>query len=494
MSAAQAPATATRLVGDVLDSPDAATRVIRGSVLRSVVYLLTVVANLAALPLLFRHLGVDDSGRYVTVLTVATLVGAVVETGFSAVSIREFALRGPEDRRVLMSDLIALRGAALLACGLVAVAFLAIAGYPAEIVAGSALGVAGVFFEALSSTYSVWLSSTLRLGWMAGLQVVRQGVAVVATIGLIVAEAPLMAFFVALTIAGLAQVASALYATRGAIPHLPASRLAGGLELLRRCAPFVAAMALSVLYFRLAMILMPALSSDRETGYLGIPFRLLEIVTLISVLLLSSTFPIISRAAGTDSARHRYALLRLSEVAFAVGLYVSLIAFVAAPLIVEVVGGAGFEPATGLLRILSLSLAAKFLIAAWAFSLLSLDRHAEVLLAGIAATAVALVLSLVLIPALDAEGGAIATVAADLVLLAGYGWGLLRAPQRVALPWRRFGALAAATGIAAALVVLPLATMPLVLAASAIFGCALWATGLVPGEVLAALPLARRER
>lgn len=473
---------------DVLDSPEATRLIIQGSALRSVAYVLTVLANLAALPLLFRHLGVDDSGRYVTVLTVCTLVGAGVETGFGAISVREYARRTPEDRHNLMADLIAIRGTALIVSACVAFGFLVAAGYPVVIVAGTAIGLAGALFEALSSTYSVWLTTSLRLGRLALLQIVRQSVAVALTLGLIALDAPLPYFFGVLALAGGAQAAAAVIATHGKIPHLPALDWARCRALLRTSAPFIAGMALSVLYFRMAMILMPVLSSETQTGYLGVPFRLLEIITLVSVLVLSSAFPVVARAAGSDRARHHYALRRMSEVSIILGLFVGIVAFVGAPLIVRILGGAEFEPATKLLRILAIALAAKFVIAAWAFSLLSLDRHRAVLWANALATVLALTLSLTLVPIFDATGGAVATAAADCAVLLSYGWALQRAPDAIELPWLRFGLLLLVSAAAAAAFLLPLPAVAQVAVAAGIFAAGVWRTKLLPEEIVRALP------
>ena len=486
--AAFVPSIAAGDAGDILDSPDAARIVIRGSALRSIVYLLAVLANVLALPFLFRHLGVQDSGRYVTVLTVTTLVGAIVETGFGAISVREYARRGPDTRPELMSDLIAVRGAALLLSGFVALAFLAATGYPAIIVVGAAIGILGVFFEALSSTYSVSLTSSLRLGWMASLQILRQTVAVVLTLALIVLDAPLVYFFAILVAAGAAQAGGALYATRGTIPHRPSLEWRRSTTLMRTSAAFIAAMALTVIYFRAPMILMPVLSTETETGYLGIPFRLLEIVTLISVLVLSSAFPIIARAAGSDQARHHYALLRMSEVSLIIGLYVALVAFVGSPLIVALLGGPDFEPASALLRILAVSLAAKFVIAAWAFSLLSLDRNVAVLRANVLATVFAIVLTLALVPVLDATGGALAIVISDVALMLGYAWALHRSPDPVDLPWARFGALIGISAVAATVCLLPVPVPGQLVIATVVYGIVLWRGGLIPTEISHVLP------
>jgi O-antigen/teichoic acid export membrane protein len=56
---------------DALTSPGAGGKVIRGSALRAIANVAGIVLGLATATLLLRHLGVAESGRYVTVLSLS---------------------------------------------------------------------------------------------------------------------------------------------------------------------------------------------------------------------------------------------------------------------------------------------------------------------------------------------------------------------------------------------------------------------------------------
>lgn len=480
---------------DVLDSPEATQRVIRGSVIRTGSYIVSILAGVGSLPFLFRHLGVVDTGRYVTVITIVTMVGSVVETGLWAISIREYSLRSAAQRWGLMSDLIGLRTAAFGISAACALAFMVIAGYPELLLAGAAIATVGAALESVSSAYGVWLSTSLRLGWLAAMQVARQAVAVALTVVLVVLGAPLFDFFALLVIAGVAQFVVSYAATRGAIPHLPSRHVRAWVALVRKSAPYVAAMVIGVVYFRTAMILMSLLSSDTETGYFGVPFRLLEIVTLVSILMLSSAFPILARSADRDPARHRYALSRLSDVALIIGAWVAVVSLAGAGLIIEILAGPGFEPSVDILRILTVSLATKFVIAAWAFALLSLEEYKSVLVANAAAMAIALLLTVVTVPALGATGAAVATIAADLILVLGYAWILVRNRPDISLPKRTAGAVGLAVACSAGLaLVAPLPDVARMALATLVYGAVLFLTKAIPHELAMALPWRRAAR
>jgi O-antigen/teichoic acid export membrane protein len=478
----------------VLDSPDATQRIIRGGIIRTGSYFASLLAGIAALPFLFRHLGVVDAGRYATVLSLSGIVGGIVENGLGAVSVREYALRAGDDSQELMRDLIGIRMGLFAVATIVTLSFLAVAGYPGILIGGAAVALCGAALESLGSVYGVWLSTNLHLGTMAVMQLVRNVVATVLTIALVIAGAPLIAFFILLIAAGLSQFLIALWATRGVIPHLPSPHVRSWWAFARASLPYILAMGLGVVYLRIAMVLMSQLTSEEQTGYFGVAFRLLEIVTLVSVLSLSSAFPILARSAQSDPHRHRYAQRRLVEVASIIGVGIALVTVIGAPTIVHVLAGDDFGPSVAILRVMAVSLAAKFLIAAWAFALLSIQAYADVLKANAAALLAAIVLTFVAVPLGDGLGGAIAIAVADLTLVSGYAIALHRNGFGLTIPARTGVLILGSAAVAAALAMaLPIDDAARAIFASIVYVTLLLGTGAVPSEILGLLP-GRRAR
>src|SRR5688572_33282559 len=92
-SDAAAPAGSRPQGEDLLDTPLAGPAAIRGGVVRAAGYLVGVVLSVGSAALLFRHLGVADAGRYVTVLSLVTIAGGLSDLGLTAIAIRELAVR-----------------------------------------------------------------------------------------------------------------------------------------------------------------------------------------------------------------------------------------------------------------------------------------------------------------------------------------------------------------------------------------------------------------
>jgi len=167
-----------------------------------------------------------------------------------------------------------------------------------------------------------------------------------------------------------------------------------------------------------------------------------------------------------------------------VGLWVALALALAAPFAIRVIAGPKFEPAVDVLRIQAPTMLGSFVMATLGFVLLSLRRHRELLLANLFALALAVGLTLALAPAHGAQGGAVATVAAEFGLASAYALVLyLRHPElRVSLRFLPALALAVLVSVLpVALLALP--SLAAACAASVLYLGVLLATRAIPREV-----------
>lgn len=138
------------VAADVLTSAEAGGKVIRGGALRVGGLASGIVVGLATATLLLHHLGVAESGRYVTVLALVAVAASVADAGLNITGSRELALRAPRDRDALIANFLGLR-LAIAPFALVAVVLFAVlAGYPQRMVAGTALAGTGLFIMSLA--------------------------------------------------------------------------------------------------------------------------------------------------------------------------------------------------------------------------------------------------------------------------------------------------------------------------------------------------------
>ncbi|HST56326.1 MAG TPA: oligosaccharide flippase family protein [Solirubrobacteraceae bacterium] len=474
---------------DVLDAPEAAAKAVRGSMLRSGGYVLGVGLSLISAPLLVRHLGIGDFGAYVTITAIVTIVAGVSDVGITSVGVREWAVRPVEQRRELMANLLGARLSLTLAGCVGAVAFGVAAGYGARRLEGIGVACVGLLMLASYEALGVPLQAELRQGWIALAEVLRQIVQVTCILILIAVGAGLVPLLATAIPAGLTALALTARVRRDALVR-PAIHPRAWWRLLRDTLPFAMASALGVVYLRTTVVITSLVADERQTGYFAAAFRVMEVLIGVPVLLIGALFPVLARAAATDRERLLTATVDTLQVTIASGALVAVSVAAGAPLAIEVLVGAHAEPAVDALRILGVGLGFSFIGATCQFALLAQREHRAILGINALALLVNLVLTLALAPHHGAHGAALAlaiseaTVAtSSTVLLARSLGGLPIAPGLLLRI-----ALAAGVGVAAALALSELGSVPEGVGAPLVCLAAALALGALPRELLELLP------
>lgn len=473
---------------DILDTAGAGTAVIRGSLLRFGGYGIGTLATVASSAVVIRHLGLIDTGHFTTVTALVTIVATVSDLGLSGIAVREYSTGPRSDGQRFLRNLLGIRIAIALSGLVIAVLFGLLVGYPAVMVIGTAIAGAGMVALVVQDGCSIPLQVRLRFGWVAAFQLAIQvGVAIEALL-LALAGAGLLPFF-ALQLPVVIPVLVVTVVVGGRDSRLlPKLDTGEWRRMVGRILPFSAAVVLSVVYFQIAQIMVSVLSSSAQTGYFGVSFRVLAAFTTVPPLLVSTSLPLLARAARDDSQRFAYASRKLAETMLIAGCGVALALFLGAGFAIRVIAGPGFGSSAGVLRILSVALLGTFVIGARGYALLSLDRLHAMLASNAIALAVVLAAGVPLIGAYGAKGAAIALVAAELTLSLCYEWSLSHTRPELRLN-SGYVLRAAAATLTAGAVALVLGVSPLASAVlgSAIYLAALFVLGLIPDEIREAL-------
>jgi O-antigen/teichoic acid export membrane protein len=472
----------------VLDTTEAGPRIIRGGALRVVGYVIGLVLSVGSSALAFRHLGVIDTGRLITVLALATIVGGLSDLGLSSLGIREYAVREGEDRWRFMRNLLGMRLAYTVVGVALATWFGLLAGYPEAMVLGIGLAGVGILLTAVQQSLAIPLSTELRLGWVAALQLLVQAGTAVGYVLLVVAGAELLPFFGVQAAAMLPVLVLTLVLVGRAAPKLALFDLRAWLRIMRQMLPYATAVVFYILYFRIAVVAVSLLSTGEEAGYYGASFRILDALTLVPPLLASSAFPLLARTARDDRDRFVYAVQRLTEGMLIVGIWMGLSLFLGADFAIDVVAGDEFERSVPVLRIQAFAIVGTCLLAAWGYALLSLGRERAIMVSNLASFALAAGTSLVLIRSEGAIGAAVALTVAELGLALGYGVSVVRARPEVAVALKLVPrVLLSATAAVAIPMALSLPALPAVLVGTALYAAGLTVTRAIPWEVRDAL-------
>jgi O-antigen/teichoic acid export membrane protein len=479
---------------DILSDAGAGGRVIRGSVWRLLANVGGIALGLGTAALLLRHLGVRDSGRYVTVISLVGIAVAVADIGLNVTASRELALRDPSERRALVANILGQRLLLMPVMVALIVGFAVLAQYPSEMIAGTALAGAGALLAAVADALLVPLSVQLRNARLALVDFARQAVTLVCVALLVAAGARLTPFFTVLIVSGLAMIALVpAVAGRHAL-MLPRFDRAEQRRLFTTALPMAIALGLGQVYFRLVIVLMSLISNSKQTGYFGGSLRAMESLINIPVLIVAVALPLLTTAARDDRARLRYAVHGLSQGAVIGGVLLVLVTVRAAAPVMGIVGGHAFRPAGAVLRIQIGALLFITLYQIWSGALLALGRQRELILTNALALAGVAVFAAVLVPPFGAQGGAVASVAGDALLAGLIYWRLQRAAGNVMVAPGFLARVAVAAAIGTApLLITGLTDFVAAAVAGATFLIAGSLLGVIPEEIKAALnPRARR--
>jgi O-antigen/teichoic acid export membrane protein len=478
---------------DVLSGPDIADRVVRGGAVRAIGFGVVNLLGVVSSVVLLRHLGVSDFGRYGTVIALVAIVSGLADAGLNMTGSRELALLplGPQRRR-LLGALLGVRLLLLVAAALAALAFAVVAGYDSEMLAGTALAATGALLVGAQSTLALPLVVNLRNGLVTLSEILKQVILVVGIVVLAAAGAALTPFFAVQVLVGVGALLSVPFlVSRTDLAWPSFSR-----EDVRRLAivalPVALASIVTAFYVRTLIVLASLLTSEYETGLFVTSARIMEMIGGVALLVVGVILPVATVAARDDRGRLRYVLAHTTKLALLGGGLLALTVVVAARPIVVLLGGEEFAPAASVLRLQAPVVLTIFLVYAWTAFLVA-DGHRRALvrcmLIGLAAL---LATGVPLIAQLDAEGAALAAVAADVVLTAVIFLAVRRVGDgRVGVEPDYLARYAVALVAGAAVALGALAVAPAAVAAcaaAAAFAGAAFALRLVPSELTALLP------
>lgn len=480
---------------DLLRTPEAGGRVVRGGLVRGFGYAVSTALGLATAVLLLRHLGVADFGRFATVTAVLGIVAGITDAGLTAVGSREISVARTAAERVrILNNLLVLRVLAASLGAVAAVGFTILAGYDGTMVAGTALGGVGVVLISAQSMLTVPIWVALRLVSLTALEVLRNLLTLVGVAVLVLAGAGLLPFFgIQIAVAVVGIPVTLLLARVGV-------RFAAGIDrdtiagLLRETLPLAVAFAMSVVYVRVLVVLVSMLSDDVETGLFGTSFRVFEMLLALPALVLSVALPLLSVAGDEDELRLSKGLQSMTDASLLVaGLLVVAIAILADPGI-RLVGGDEYAGAASVLRIQALALVPLFLVQTWQLGLIAGRAQRALAIANGLALALVLALGLAFIPAYGAEAAAWVAVVAETALALFLWIALERTRPSLAPSLRGAWKVALAAGLSGAAGYL-LRDSAVVAAgvATVVFVAAAIATRAVPADVYHALGLTRDE-
>jgi O-antigen/teichoic acid export membrane protein len=468
---------------DILDSPRAGPRVIRGTAVRLAGHFAGLGLALLAAPFMTRHLGVADYGTYVVVLSVIAIATIFADAGMTAVGIREYTRRDLDERGRFLQSLVSTRVVASAIAGAAAVLFTLVVGYDSIVVGGTALGAVGLVLTIAQQTYVVPLWAELRIELATALDLLRYALTVTGILVLVASGAGLGAFFVLPIPVALVVLGATLLAVRGYGAIRPTLIREHWRYVLSETLPFAAASVLGAVFYRVAIVMMSLVGTADETGYFGVSLRIVEVFIALPVIIVGSALPILARAADTDRQRLSSAFRQLFDVSVILSGWVAFGLVAGAKPAIAFLGGPDFAPAVPVLRIQGCAVAVTFLVTLFVWTLWILRATRQLVLVNLAGIGLAIVLTGILVPVAEARGAALAMLIAETFLAVWLGIVLLRSRPELRPSLRTPAKTAVALVVAIAVGLAPIPPLLVVALGSAAYVAVLLALRAIPLEI-----------
>jgi O-antigen/teichoic acid export membrane protein len=356
------------------------------------------VINVAAMALLGNALAPQGYGEYAFYYALIPLFASASDAGIGIIVTREIA-RDPSLGPRLLGDALMIKAAVsgLILLVVLVIAWTMLAPAPALLI----ILVAATALIDPGQDPSIWIfRAREQLHLEALLLVLSQVVWLPLLLVGIATKTGLPALLAAATVAFVVRIAvgAVIVVRRFGRPEFRPER-ARLRRLLAAGLPFGAAMFGTVLYGRVGILALKALTTPADVAYLNVALMLSLPLTFVANALGIAILPMVSRDAQAGGQALRRDLVlnfkwqALSALPLTVGLYL-----LARPIVALLFKGPDFEPAAAGLQLLSLGLVVMFLNLSSRYVLAALDRQRQYLRAILTGLIVNVVLCAILIP------------------------------------------------------------------------------------------------
>lgn len=469
------------------------SQLIRGAATRVITYATIVLISVLTTAVITRDLGVGQFGRYMTIITVTTLIALVTDSGMTNLATREYALLDGEHRDQTLSALLGMRIALTLLGTVFALGFAFAAHYDLVLILGMLASVLSTFPLIFFHTLSIPLMNDLRLGTLSMLELVRQVIWAVLIIALALLRAGVLPLLVTAVVGNFALVPITARVVGGMPVSLIRIRFAGWRVLLGATLVFSVATAVGTTYLYGTQLITSLVTNQHQAGLYSLVFRVFVVTTTVPTLVGGAAVPFLARTGRAGLDRLSYVLRRYLEVSVVAGIGAALMLCAASGFIIPIVGGGHFRAAIPVAEVQAFALVGTFAASPCSYGLLMLHLYRRLLVANLSALVVMVVVTTLLAHAHGATGAAISSICGEATVAVLMLAGLLR-ERPESRPSYAFVVklllVSAACAVLAAESWLPSLARTVVVAV--VYIAAVLLTRALPQEVIDALPLPRR--
>ncbi|MBM3673538.1 MAG: flippase [Actinobacteria bacterium] len=376
-----------------------------------------------------RQLTLDQFGRLTTIFAVLGIVGFVADLRLSRIVLRDVISAEHDEAGRIVGSYVGLRLVIGLVSYVIAMAWVLVVGYPSDVVVGTA--VAGLNLIVLSVAFGIVLLFEARL-WLRPLaagnvfgQVIQFGM----TVAIAASGVASILWFSGVVVAnGVAVLLWVFVVARRSVRLQLGFDAAQWWVWMREAAPLALGAALDTVYFRIDIVMLSMLDTDRAVAIYGVAYKFSDLLGAVPLAVAIPALTMMIAAWPHDPARFRgtfrHALILLTVAAM--GACAGFLVF-AEPL-VSILYGERYEVAADAARLLVVGQSLHFFTLLAFSTLVAVGRNRLYPIAMLAGVALNVGLNVALIPEYSYLGSGWATVVTESMVLVVLGLGVARIP------------------------------------------------------------------
>lgn len=379
--------------------------------------IINVFISLITVALLTRYLGVGGYGNYTLIFAYAGFFSSLTDFGLSVVFIREIS-ESTFEKQLLQSTFFWLKFIFVVSTILLGICFIPFLPYISIVKIGIMLGLLAVSIGSFQGFSTTLLQAKVRLDIVTIIDIVTKLATIFLIILFIFFHANFLIIILSVLLGNSVGLFVSFFFVKETIkfPLLFNPSIAKKIFILSIPIGFSSLIAL--LYFKVDTFLLSLFKSSTQVGIYSIAYKMLENLLLLWGFYMASVFPLLTKLKSADNKKFNYLFQSTFRIAIASSIFLTIISYLLAPVIVYILGGVRFNASIPSFRILIFALPFLFLNNTFFYYFLIKNRFKIFVWSICIACIINVVVNLLTIPLYGYIAASITTVVTEVVLFA----------------------------------------------------------------------------
>ena len=365
---------------------------------------------------LARYLGTAGFGKYSFVFAYLSFFGVITDLGLQIILVRDMS-RDPSTAPKLIGNAYIIRSILTVFAITLSMIIISLTPYPPDIKTYVYLATFTLLFMSFSDFYATIFQANLRMDCNIIAKLVFKVLSASLIFWIVFTNGTLMQVLIALVFSEIVKMLINYLLSRKFVR--PQFEIDFGLwkYLFKEALPFAFTSVITTIYYRIDVIMLSLMMGDTTVGLYSAAQKLCEPLLLIPTALMSSMFPIMSKAFISSKER----LIKSYELSIKYLLIITLPIAIGTTIIADkiifLIYGVEFAGSASALQILIWALVFASTSSVLTHLLASIEKQKLYIICTGLCAIVNMALNFILIPILSYNGAAIATVATNVALL-----------------------------------------------------------------------------